>query len=63
MIPKSLIENLKVCSVYIYVKCKEREFVGILDSITKENIVVLEDKYNNKIHIPLEIIDVIIERH
>ncbi|MFW9780656.1 MAG: hypothetical protein ACFFFB_00015 [Candidatus Heimdallarchaeota archaeon] len=62
MIPKSLVERLVEIDVYIYIKHIEREFGGILDSITDENIVILKDKYNNLIYIPLEIIDVITER-
>ncbi|MFX0059083.1 MAG: hypothetical protein ACFE85_14090 [Candidatus Hodarchaeota archaeon] len=62
MIPKNIVEKLVGTSVYVYIKNIEREFGGILDSITQENIIVLKDKYNNLIHIPLDIIDVITER-
>ncbi|MFW9770694.1 MAG: hypothetical protein ACFFBY_16200 [Promethearchaeota archaeon] len=57
-----MVERLVEIDVYIYIKHIEREFGGILDSITDENIVILKDKYNNLIYIPLEIIDVITER-
>lgn len=62
MIPKSLVERLVKSDVYIYIRHIDKEFGGVLDSITDENIVILKDKYNNLIYIPLEIIDVITER-
>ena len=62
MIPKTLLEKLVGNDVYIYVKNMDREFGGIVDSITKDDIIVLKDKYNNLIHIPIDIIDVITER-
>jgi hypothetical protein len=30
--------------------------------ITNDNIVVLKDKYNNLIHIPIDLIDVVTDR-
>lgn len=62
MIPKTLFEKLVGNDVYIYVRNMNREFGGNFDSITKDDIVVLKDKYNNLIHIPMDIIDVITER-
>ncbi|MFX1356079.1 MAG: hypothetical protein ACFFA8_02235 [Promethearchaeota archaeon] len=62
MIPKTIFERLVGNDVYIYIRNMDREFGGILDSITKDDIAVLKDKYNNLIHIPLDIIDVITER-
>jgi hypothetical protein len=62
LIPKTVIEKLIGNTVYIYTKNIDREFGGILDSITQDDIIVLKDKYNNLIHIPLNIIDVITER-
>lgn len=62
MIPKKVIEKLIGNNVYIYVKNIDREFGGVLESITEDDIVILEDKYNNRINIPLDIIDIITER-
>ncbi|MFX1588711.1 MAG: hypothetical protein ACFFC1_11190 [Promethearchaeota archaeon] len=62
MIPKTIFEKLVGNDVYIYIRNMDREFGGILDSITKDDIVVLKDKYNNLIHIPIDIIDVVTER-
>ena len=62
MIPKSIIENLKNNDVYIYIRHIDREFSGIVVEITNENIVVLKDKYNNFIHIPIDLIDVVTDR-
>jgi len=62
MIPKKLIEGLVGNNVYIYIKDIDREFGGILDSFTADNIIVLKDKYNNLIHIPIDIVDVVTER-
>ncbi len=63
MIPKSIIEKMKNNNVYIYIRNIDREFSGILEDITSDNIVVLKDKYNNLIHLPIDLIDVITERH
>ena len=63
MIPKSIIEKMKNINVYIYIRNIDREFSGILEDITSDNIVVLKDKYNNLIHLPIDLIDVITERH
>jgi len=62
MIPKTLVERLIETDVYIYTRTVDREFGGVLDSITEDNIIVLKDKYNNLIYIPLDIIEVITER-
>ncbi|MHA1373705.1 MAG: hypothetical protein ACTSR7_05375 [Promethearchaeota archaeon] len=63
MIPKSIIEKMRNNNVYIYIRNIDREFSGILQDITSDNLVVLKDKYNNLIHIPIDLIDVITERH
>ena len=62
MIPKSLIERLKGTGVYIYVKNIDKEFAGIIKSVTEEDIIVLEDNKNNITYIPIAEIDIITER-
>lgn len=62
MIPKSLIEKLIEKEVYIYVKNQSREFAGIIQSITDDEVIVLENKYNNLVYIPISEVDVITER-
>ena len=62
MFSKTLIEKLINTDVYIYIRNIDREFSGILQEITNNNIIVLKDKYNNLIHIPLDLVDVITER-
>ncbi len=62
MIPKSLIEKLVQKEVYIYVRNQSREFAGIIQSITDEEVIVLENKYNNLVYIPISEVDVITER-
>ena len=62
MIPKSLIEKLVQKEVYIYVKNQSREFAGIIQSIIDEEVIVLENKYNNLVYIPISEVDVITER-
>jgi hypothetical protein len=63
MFPKSMIEKMKKIDVYIYIRNLDREFSGVLKDVTDDNIAILEDKYNNLIHIPIDLIDVITERH
>ena len=62
MIPRSLLESLIEKEVYIYVKHQGREFGGIIQSITEDDILVLLNKYNNLVYIPISEIDVITER-
>ena len=62
MIPKSLIEKLVQKEVYIYVKNQSREFAGVIQSIIDEEVIVLENKYNNLVYIPMSEVDVITER-
>ena len=62
MIPKKVVERLVKSNVYIYIRNIDREFGGMLESITENDIIVLKDKYNNLIYIPIDIIDVITER-
>ena len=62
MIPKSLIEKLVQKEVYIYVRNQSREFAGIIQSIIEGEVIVLENKYNNLVYIPISEVDVITER-
>ena len=62
MFPKSIIEGLINNDVYIYIRNIDREFSGIVQEITSDNTVVLKDKYNNLIHIPIDLIDVLTDR-
>jgi hypothetical protein len=62
MFPKSIIEGLINNDVYIYIRNIDREFSGIVQEITSDNIVVLKDKYNNLINIPIDLIDVVTDR-
>ncbi len=62
MIPKSLIEKLVQKEVYIYVRNQSREFAGIIQSIFDDEVIVLENKYNNLVYIPISEVDVITER-
>ncbi|MFX1327260.1 MAG: hypothetical protein ACFE91_03840 [Promethearchaeota archaeon] len=62
MIPKRIIEKLIEKEIYIYVKNITKEFIGKLLSITEDDIIVLEDKYNNIIYIPISEITIITER-
>lgn len=62
MFPKSLIEKFIHGNVYIYIRNIDREFSGVLEEITSDDIIVLKDKYNNFIYIPLDLIDVVTER-
>ena len=62
MFPKSIIEGLVNNDVYIYIRNIDREFSGIVQEITSDNTVVLKDKYNNLIHIPIDLIDVVTDR-
>jgi len=62
MIPKEITEKLVGCTVYIYIKGISKEFAGIVESITPDNILILKDKNNNLTYIPLPEIDIITER-
>jgi len=62
MIPKSLIEKLVQKEVYIYVRNQSREFAGIIQSIIDDEVIVLENKLNNLVYIPISEVDVITER-
>jgi hypothetical protein len=62
MFPKSIIEGLINNDVYIYIRNIDREFSGIVQEITSDNIVILKDKYNNLINIPIDLIDVVTDR-
>jgi len=62
MIPKKIVESLIDVDVYIYIKNISEKFSGTLNHITDEDLVVLKDKYNNNIYIPISEIDVITER-
>ncbi|MHA1669802.1 MAG: hypothetical protein ACTSV5_04395 [Promethearchaeota archaeon] len=63
MFPKSIFEKMKNNNVYIYIRNIDREFSGVLTDITSDNLVIIKDKYNNLIHIPIDLIDIITERH
>ncbi|MFX1476994.1 MAG: hypothetical protein ACFFCI_02570 [Promethearchaeota archaeon] len=62
MIPRKIVENLVGNYVYIYVKNLTKEFAGKIDSVSDADIVVLEDKNNNLVIIPISEISVITER-
>ena len=62
MIPKEIVEKLIGNGVYIYIKGINKEFGGIVESITPDEILVLKDKNNNLSYIPLSEIDIITER-
>ena len=62
MIPKKIIEKLIGNGVYIYIRDIDKEFSGIVKSITEDDIVIVQDNKNNNIHIPISLIDVITER-
>ena len=62
MIPKDIIKKLVNNGVYIFIKGINKEFAGIIKSITEDDIVILEDPKNNLTYIPISIIDVITER-
>ena len=62
MIPKDIVQKLVNNAVYIYIKDINKEFAGIIESITPDNILVLKDKNNNLSYIPLADIDIITER-
>ena len=62
MIPKKIITSLIGVDVYIYIKHMDREFAGVIEEITNDDIIKLKDKYNNTSYIPLSEVDVITER-
>jgi hypothetical protein len=62
MIPKTLLEGLIDKEVYIYTKHQNKEFPGIVKSITDDDVLILENKYNNLVYIPISEIDVVTER-
>ena len=62
MIPKKLIEKLIDNDIYIYVREINEKFSGKLIQITEDDLLVVEDKYNNVIYIPLSEIVVLTER-
>lgn len=62
MIPRKIVEKLIGNGVYIYIKGITKEFGGIVESITPDEILVLKDKNNNLSYIPLSEIDIITER-
>ena len=62
MIPKEIVEKLVGSGVYIYIKGITKEFGGIVESITSDEILVLKDKNDNLSYIPLDEIDIITER-
>ena len=62
MIPKEICQNFINDFVYIYIKGIKKEFAGIVESITPDNILILKDKNDNLSYIPLAEIDIITER-
>ncbi|MFW9819479.1 MAG: hypothetical protein ACFFE5_07700 [Candidatus Thorarchaeota archaeon] len=65
MVPKTIIEGLIENFVYIYCKDVQKEFAGKLLSIKEVlggDILLLEDKNNNIIYIPISEVIVITER-
>ena len=62
MVLKEITKKLVNCVVYIYIKGIDKEFAGIIESITPDNILVLKDKNDNLSYIPLAEIAVITER-
>ncbi|MHA2394183.1 MAG: hypothetical protein ACXAEX_19790 [Promethearchaeota archaeon] len=62
MIPKKIVENLIGTDFYIYIKNLSKEFAGKINSVTDVDIVVLEDKNDNLVNIPISEITVITER-
>jgi len=62
MIPKEIFEKLIDNNVYLYIKNVDKEFAGLFKAITEADIVVIEDKNNNLIYLPISEITVITER-
>ena len=62
MIPKEIVKKLVGDGVYIYIKSINKEFAGLVESITSDEILILKDKNNNLTYIPLAEIDIITER-
>ena len=62
LIPKEIFEKLIDIDVYLYIKNVDKEFAGLLKAITEADIVVIEDKNNNLIYLPISEITVITER-
>ncbi len=62
MIARKIIEGLVDTFVYVYIKNIGKEFGGILKSINEFDNVIIEDKNENLIYIPLSEISVITER-
>jgi len=63
MIPRRIIDNLVNTFVYIYVKGIEKEFGGKIKELTAGDIIVLEDKNNNLVYIPISEVRIITERN
>ncbi len=62
MIPKSVFEKLVNLDVYIHIKDLNEKFSGKLVEITTDNLLMIEDKYNNISYISIDDICVITER-
>jgi ribosome maturation factor RimP len=62
MIPRKKFDELKGNFVYIYVRNVEKEFGGKIVSIDEFDILTIEDKNNNLVHIPLSEILIVTER-
>ncbi|MBY9005884.1 MAG: hypothetical protein KGD63_03915 [Candidatus Lokiarchaeota archaeon] len=62
MIPKSIFERIIGVDVYIHIKDLSEKFSGKLLEITDDDLISLEDKYNNITYISRKDICVITER-
>ena len=62
MIPRKIVEKLVDNYVYIYVRGIDKEFGGKLISLDDSDMLILEDKNENLIYIPISEIIVITER-
>ena len=62
MIPRKIVEGLVDCYVYVYIKNLSKEFAGKINSLTESDIIILEDKNENLIYIPLSEVSVITDR-
>lgn len=62
MIPKSVFEKLIDVNVYIHIREVNEKFSGKLMEITDDDLLLLEDKYNNITYIPISDVCVVTER-
>lgn len=62
MIPKSVFEKLIDVNLYIHIREVNEKFSGKLMEITDDDLLLLEDKYNNITYIPISDVCVVTER-